>query len=260
MVPAGGVDVIGAAATAKLGMINLPSPLRLTSFAVLSILLPYAYGRLQRAHAAYALREAAACRREAFGSARRNRHDRRGNIHESTIKYQRSRLSAFLSRALFSASQLGQHAQKRFWSLVGACLEPSSRVTALATFLHQLHRMIFFLRQDYSTVGMRLSGIRQIFNRDMDEGRVSYSVLGMLLFVRLILGTSRELLSAWALLQSSSMFKRFHSDYRGGKWTRQRRKCLLRRHGVLMHLSLHGKRQKQKSKDMRHTPPKVARL
>ena len=116
------------------------------------------------------------------------------------------RATALLQRARVSARRIGRQARRRFWAWVAVGLQPTSRVAVAGLFLYQVHRMLFFLRGDYPTVAMRLTGIRQIFNRDMEQGRASYSILGVVLLVRLALATVQQSRAVWAALRGGGVF------------------------------------------------------
>ena len=164
---------------AVLGSVHLPSLRRLGIFAALSIGVPYLYERLQRASA----------------TAARNTTQAR---HTNSVVVSNSILQRFqctlmsMKRTLLST----------FWSTVASCLHPTSAIAVMATFIYQCHRMLFFFRSDYLSLPMRLTGMKQIVNRELTEGRASYSILGMLLLVRMIVGASRSThRAAIALLQ-----------------------------------------------------------
>ena len=214
------VPVAGAAATAtaRLGGVRIPSTRRLAWFATLSILLPYAYERLRRASAAFALREEAARCREERRRGRRHRRRppnlRRGDAI-NVDHYGHGRVYALLRRALFSARRLGRDARRRFWALIAAGLRPTSHMAVWAVLLYQVHRMLFFLRGDYSTLAMRLTGIRQIFNRDLNQARSSYTILGILLLARLALSMASQLRVGWQAVSGFSLFGEILKDESG---------------------------------------------
>ena len=198
-------NAAGISATrAQLGTIRVPSSRHLTGLAFLSILTPYAFERLQRASAAFAMEEDALRRREERRRGRR--HYRRRHHLVDADNGQKNDGSTLTGRALFTACQLWREVRRRFWGLVASCLQPTSHVAMMAVILSQVHRMLFFMRGDHSTVAMRVMGIRQIFNRDLDEGRASYSILGLLLLVRLMLATGKQLCSVWVALRTSRLF------------------------------------------------------
>ena len=170
--------VAAASELALLSAVHLPSLKRLSIFAALSIGVPYVYARLQRGAAAH-------------NSARRRRP--------------RAVPDTMLGRFHFTLASKSIAMQSKFWSVVTQCVEPTSRIAVVAALVYQLHRMFFFFRSDYQSLSMRFTGLRQIVNRQFREGRASYSILGMLLLLRMMIGAGKSTYgAALALLPAPS--------------------------------------------------------
>jgi peroxin-10 len=122
------------------------------------------------------------------------------------LPYAHERLKRASAAFALGEARRRDKARRRFWAWVAVGLQPTSRVAVAGLFLYQVHRMLFFLRGDYPTVAMRLTGIRQIFNRDMEQGRASYSILGVVLLVRLALATVQQSRAVWAALRGGGVF------------------------------------------------------
>ena len=162
---------------ALLGSVHLPSFKRLAIYASLSIGLPYLHERLQRGAAAH-----------------NNRRRRRPNAVSNTIT----------GRIQYSLAEIKIALHSRFWSIVTHCLEPTSKIAMSAVLLYQIHRMLFFVRSDYQSMSMRLTGLRQMVNREFSQGRASYSILGMLLLLRMIVGAGKSTYDAAMALMPTS--------------------------------------------------------
>ena len=183
-----GVAAGGSAAArggpAFLGAVRLPSARRLGIFAFLSIGLPYAYERLQRGMISH---------RAATTRNKRQRH------YCSLAAEKTTRMR----RILYSINHASVVVRNYFWSLVEKFLEPTSSVVMITTLAYQVHRMLFFFRGDFQLLSMRATGVRQMINRDFREGRASYSILGLLLLVRMMVGATKSVyISMTALHQS----------------------------------------------------------
>jgi peroxin-10 len=160
---------------ATLGSVHLPSLRRLGIFAALSIGGPYLYERLQR------------------GAARHNgRESNTRHLHRQIRRRLQHVPNTTMGRCHYTWLHAKATVLSTFWSIVSTCIRPTSTATVVATFLYHVHRMLFFFKNDYLSLPMRLTGLRQIVNREFQEGRASYSILGMLLLVRMIVGASRS--------------------------------------------------------------------
>ena len=182
----------GAAARggpAFLGAVRLPSARRLGIFAFLSIGLPYAYERLQRG----VISHSAATNRK-----KRQRH------YRSLAAVPTTRMR----RILYSINHASVVVRNYFWSLVEKFLEPTSSVVMITTLAYQVHRMLFFFRGDFQLLSMRATGVRQMINRDFREGRASYSILGLLLLVRMMVGATKSVYISMTALHQSLTTKR----------------------------------------------------
>jgi peroxin-10 len=171
---------------AELGTVRLPTLHRLGIFALLSIGAPYIYERLQRGAATY-------------NSNTQRRLRQRQRYQKTHREKPPSTMLAKLKLTMFKAKK---KAISSFWTIISSCLEPTSTVATVAFLAYELHRMVFFIRSDYLSLPMRLTGLRQIVNREFRDGRASYSILGMLLLVRMMIGASRSTyLAAASLVQ-----------------------------------------------------------
>ncbi len=192
-----------SSSAARLGRVRLPSSRRLALFAALSVLAPYAYARLQRVVIAADQAAAAAAAAAAGLHANASATSAAAAAPPASTSSSPPNLSR---RALNSLARALRAARSNAWALLAHCLSPTSRVAAAAALVYQAHRMLFFFRGDYASLPMRLAGLRHMFNRAFEEDRASYSVLGLLLLVRLALTTARQTYAGVRALAGPSFF------------------------------------------------------
>lgn len=194
---------------AKLGNVCIPSTRRLAALALFSIFIPYAHRRLQRASAAHIMNQSLDARTPRHG------HERarfRSNAEDSEIVK-----PTFFKRATISAKRMFARLWSNAWETIAVCLEPTSHAAMASAFVYNIHRVYFFSYEDYSSLAMRLAGIRQIFNREMSERRAPYSILGLLLLVRLVITTCRASQSGLAKITAAARRYSLISDNEKGE-------------------------------------------